>query len=223
MKCIALCLVLVASVACTEIHHHGLGLDEIVQGFVDRFPVAEIKEWAHDKYHNDADFQELAWYLRSRHFQKIGKHIHKHKWMKAFIEYLEDNGIPPQSQNQDLLSLFGLPPQNPKFNAMGELGELGQVGDPHVHWELRHLAEEAAEIIKPHLAELAAYAESIKDEKKAKEFVRKIKARSCEEFAVDHVYPFRNFQQYIHILEQGNLPLHRGLWWIAEKLWGHHE
>jgi len=208
MKIIALCLALVASLACSEA---ALGLDEIAQGFVDRLPVEELKEWVHEKYENDEDFQELVAYLGSDHFVAINEHILSHQWMQDFIQYLKDNGIPPQFQ-KTLHSLFRLPHHhNPKFNTKEK---------PEVDWELLHLVQEAAEIVKPHVEELTAYYESIKDEPKAKEFIAKLKAKDCEEFAVEYVYPFQNFQELIQILEEGNLPVTQILKWIKDTLWG---
>jgi len=212
MKCVALCLVLLATLTGSKADK---GLGDIINGLVEIMPMDDLQNWLIEKYTGDVDFQTLVKYLGSDHFRKIDDHILDHQWQYDFILWLESEGLTVISTMNTVRELLGLPAYHPPT-----VVSITKFEKPDIEWELLHLIEEVGKILEPHAEEIKAYWESVKDEPKLAELLEKLKSDDCKEFAVDYVYEFQEFKEFIELLKDGNLPMDEILEGIYNSLWG---
>jgi len=220
MKFFALCLLLVAALSQTEAEK---GLDEIAQGLADRLPLKELEDWVVNAFVFDEDFGKLVKYLSGPHYATIDAHIQKNQWQYDFLQYIEANNIPIINGLNKLRELLGLPditPPTGRSLLMINNKANHNKDKPEVDWELLHLAEQIAAIIKPHQDELVEYLKSVADEPKVVEFVGKLKSNEAKTFAVEYVGGLQEFRELLEILKEGNLPMDEVVDFIKQLLWG---
>jgi len=189
-------------------------------------PKDKIVEWGVDKMYNDPDAQKFLEYLSSEHFAQVDDCAQKSDEVYEFLDYLEDEELEAYQLLNLIRRFIGLPEIQPRNrivqikhhskkslrdNIVAMIKLLTGPAPPEIEWDLLHLLEEIAQIVKPHAnAILNKLLEKLNADKHIQRLYDRITSNKTEAI-YHHMDKSDAFHEFLELLRQGNLDVDRAI------------